>query len=309
MRLLWKRRKFLNRALLVGLIALAAGEAGLRGLHHWMLEGYRLNRAFVSPDAFKILFVGDSFTAGGSTESGKGFPEYMGEALRDAVVGDRKGVEVVNIALSGTDTAIHARRLRLYLERHLVLPDLVFVVTGHNSFGSNEARAAFQREHAAASLFGPWSRVVRYSMVLTVVHELVKHYLGWLPSDEAAAVQSDAFRTYVAGLLREDLVRMVEDAGRRGIPLCLGTYIRPAWSDRVILPVLREVAASHDVPLLDIYSEELDRRFLEDGLYARDGWHPNDAGQRVLAGIFIEKLREEGVMEASIPDSEGQGAS
>ena len=120
---------------LVTLIAVVAiGEGGLRAIHYRVLNHYKLDRAFSSPGAFKILFVGDSFTAGGRTESGLGYPEHIERKLDAMLERDNENVDVINIALAGTATFIHRLRLDSYLDRNAVKPDLVFIITGCNNF-------------------------------------------------------------------------------------------------------------------------------------------------------------------------------
>ena len=297
----------LGRALRVSVIVLclAGGlaEGGLRVVRHWIMGTYGLDRAFTRRAACKLLFVGDSFTAGGGTDSGRGFPAYIAERLAGRRAPDGGGVEVVNIALSGTDTGLQLGRMRAYLARHAIAPDVILVVTGANNRNNNESRARYLRERRGEVHAGPWTVIVHRSLLLTVVKEMVGKRLPFLFRGCERPFETGDFFRYVDTRFREDLDAMIDAAQAAGARIAFGTYIRPTPKDEALLRTLRAVLARRGVPLLNLYSEERDRRFLEGGLYARDGWHPNDEGQRLLAELFLAGMARAGLLGA--PDRAG----
>ena len=290
-----RKRRNLKGILLVLLLVFLVGEGSLRVLHSWMMNAYKLKQGFSSPEAYNLLFVGDSFTAGGGTESGLGYPEYMGQELRRR---DRRqrGVEVVNIALSGTETEIHRKRLERYLESHPIQPDLVFVVTGRNNFTSNEAKGAYLTEGAGGIRPGIGTLLLHHSLFLTVLNELSGHHIRFRIPWEDEAFEKEAFQQFVLHRYRSNLDQIILLTRNRNLPLVFGTYIRFEGDDRKNFHSLKEVTDRYRVPLVNIFSVEWDRKFKEKGLYSKDGWHPNDEGQQVLAERFLWKMQEQGLI-------------
>ena len=60
------------------------------------------------------------------------------------------------------------------------------------------------------------------------------------------------------------------------------------WHERYVLAI-HDVARAYDCPELDLRSPFLDARFMP-GLICRDGIHPNEAGQRLMADTALSVL-------------------
>ena len=100
----------------------------------------------------RVVFLGDSLTAGLSLEESQAFPALVGDALRR----DGLDVEVVNAGVSGDTSAGGLRRLDWLLRQK---PDLMVVELGANDglrglpVSETEAnlRSILERIHAAGS--------------------------------------------------------------------------------------------------------------------------------------------------------------
>jgi lysophospholipase L1-like esterase len=296
-RVLYTYRRAIKDSLIALLVAIVLLEIGLRLVHGWMMDHYKLDRVFSGSGSFKMLFVGDSFVAGAGSDSGLGFPEYLKESLQAEGKRSARSVEVVNIALSGTDTGVHRRRLDLYLDHNPIRPDLVFLITGSNNFTARQTRGPYCREFGNRGNVSLVNRVIYHSMILSFLDGVVFKGGGFPFRGDAAEFTSEQFKGYVLERFRTDLVGIAERMRQMGIQLVFGTYIRFGETDRLNLPVLRSVSDQDGVPLLNIYSEELDEGFRRRGLYSRDSWHPNDEGYQVLAAVFLARLRGTGLLD------------
>lgn len=271
-------------------------ELLLRVGQYWVLNYYKLDRVFTSPDSFNILFLGDSFVAGGGTESGLGFPGYMEKGLEGKRVNGKQKLDIVNIGLSGTDTFIHKKRLDLYLRGNTIKPDLVFVVTGVNNFTTNNIRSAYIDDPVRNAPVTIWNRIIYRNMLLTFIEGVVVKD-NYFPFKQCEAdFNTVQFRDYVVQRFRQTLKEMIETIGAEGVHICFGTYIRMQELDHLNLVALTDIADEYDIPLMNIYSEDRDRRFMSMELYTKDLWHPNDKGHKDLADTFITMMKEEALL-------------
>ncbi|MFC1889054.1 SGNH/GDSL hydrolase family protein [Thermodesulfobacteriota bacterium] len=296
-RLLLRRlRQVLFFVMVLCIVSVVVAEIGLRPVRLWLINHYGLDRIFLDAGAFKMLFVGDSFTAGGRTESGKGFPEYIEEKLEEKFVPGGRRADVVNIALSGTDTFLHRRRLELYLDRNPVKPDLVFIVTGANNHRSKQMQASYRLSRPDAGITKHLLSALDRSIFLSTLGALA----GRIGHDPSGIFQNDfsttEYRLFVSERFRSELIVMVGMLRDEKIQAVFGTYIRPSDIDQLCLSALLDVSSRYRIPLLTVYSEDLDEEFKREGLYANDLWHPNDRGQKVLAEIFLKLIQDHGLL-------------
>lgn len=250
--------------------------------------------AFTDPDATKILFLGDSWTAGREGEStGEGYWYYVPDAL--AAAGYEGAVQTATVALAGSTSWFQYEQLGAFLAESELAPDYVMVVTGANDPRSYEQARQFCKEHDDWVELPPFARLwVCGPRGLAFVHGLgakaaarargelapldVPPGLGGVADEYGAWFRDSIGRPYQATLLR------IEEAGAQAL---IGSYHHDDTD-----PIRAGIAAAAGVPFHDI-STDLVRATLREGLQVEDGWHTNEAGDRYLAELFAAWFVEE----------------
>mgnify|MGYP003874339715 CR=1 FL=1 len=244
--------------------------------------------AFTDPRATKILFLGDSWTAGREREStGDGYWAYVPEAL--AAAGYPGEVQTATVALAGSTTWFQLLQLQDFLEWSPLRPDYVMIVTGANDPRSFEQAREFCREsrvledlplapplwvcgpRALAFLHGLGARALARSQG-DLAPRTVPPGLESMGSDYAAWFADSLDRAYEAA------IQQVRDAGAQ--PL-IGAY-HVDDSD----PIRRAFAARVGVPFHDISDGTVAATLRDQDMLVSDGWHTNEAGDRYLAQLF-----------------------
>lgn len=311
------------------LLLFLAGTAELfyRAAHGFVERNGRLLRqqSFDEASDLKLLFLGDSFTAGELSESGRGYWHYLPQAFHER--GDPRIVDVVSLALAGSTTRFHHEQLVRYYEEQPLAADVVMLTTGANNASAQASLQAFaaapeSRGHAPATMRF-WYRFPRVVYGLNAVAFLAGRYrLGvddsghfgtagdWNPVDSGrwtymadgryCWVCPDATSRLMAlrgspysGWLDQEIRALVGDVAdrveARGGRLLTGTYVgeNHVVTDPPIDPVGDESRA-RGLPMLDLSDPVVIARFRARPWFTEDGWHLSDAGSRVLAGVWAE---------------------
>lgn len=278
-------------------------RAGLQGVQDEAAE--RAAQRFSDPSGLRLLFVGDSFTAGVVAPPGT-WTDYLPEALRDA--GLQGAVEVINIGFAGSDTGWHVEQARRWLEEAPRPPDCVMLITGANNAGTY----AWQQGFIAANTADPaplWLRSI-YRLPRSTVFgaELAANLLrgrsgqdGGLPLPDAEHLDVGLMRTRLEdssdflawtarrkAALLDEYVRTVREAG--AAPL-LGSYITEGEYETN--DVTRAAASRHGAAMFDVASPELHADFHRSGGYLEDDWHLSGTGQRRFAAMWAAWLGTE----------------
>lgn len=94
----------------------------MTGICLWLVLGLTHVRA----DEIRVLFLGDSLTAGLGVEKDQAYPAVVGELLRQQV---RKDVKIINAGISGVTTAGAVSRLKWHLK---AVPHVLVLALGAN---------------------------------------------------------------------------------------------------------------------------------------------------------------------------------
>jgi lysophospholipase L1-like esterase len=284
------RRKFLKAALLV-LAALFSAEAGLRlageayRAYVWRVGPGRDARPLdAAEDAFRVVCVGESTVVGvGATDRRRGYPAQLERLLNE--MSPRRPVRV--FALGGL--GFHAPEIAVRFEGALrrYRPHLVLLNVGENTaenwfdlpkegrvplarrllFALQESRALRLAELARFALSGKhWAR--RF---------YDRRQSKW--TEGAREVNRECYRHFL------------EASRRAGAAVALCNYFMSWYNED-----LRRLAQENGVPLCDVEAA-FRARGSPPGLLSEDGWHPNDAGYRLMAETILETLRKDGLAE------------
>jgi len=238
---------------------LATNSLGLRGTEFEREK---------SPDVFRVVVLGDSWTVGINVEEELSYPARLRELLASAAA--PRSVEVLNFGVIGGQAETGVR----LLPRVLALrPDLVVV-----AYAQNDEAAARDTRPRPPRVSGPkpkpplrWGAVLRQS-------ELYKLYLWWstpredriegtlrheLTRPSAVPLNQPGRRCPNPGFAkthyRSALDEIVATLGKEGIAVVLLYNNVPDFASHCTLAAMKEVAKAHAVPLVDssIVLEEL----------------------------------------------------
>jgi len=237
----------------------------------------------------RLLFLGDSFTAGDGSESETGFWAYLPAALeRRGVV----GAQTRSLAISGSTTGYQLDQLRCWVETSGQRLDTVVVTAGVNDWGSLRFQRQFLEEGAPGSHPAALSGLYRLPRpVLFAVHYPLRladrmrspahawaqegqNDGGWVPGWGYFSDHPE-YGDWVADRQRRNLEEMAELAGAAGGELVVAAYVvndarNPAGHAEGDWTSFLEPA-------------EASGSAAAGGLLSDDAWHLSDAGARDLA--------------------------
>lgn len=291
-----KRRRLLRGFALAGLavgsalavllvFAEVAHRDGLESLDGLLAE--RRDVRFADDGRIKLLFLGDSFTAGELAESGVGFWAYLPDAVK--AFGYTRGVQTVSLAMAGSSSPYHYRQLVEWLAESGQRPDFVFATTGANNNHGFVFQQHFIRHSGYAHELPLWVRgLYRLPRSLTWGIDQAALHLGLADFDDPTKVsfaplirhfkKSRAYMGWVNELIAEWVAALHRLGQRRGFRVLAASYVRTGFH----APLRRE-AARLGITLYDIESEGLEDCMRGWGYMTKDEWHPNDAGHKYLA--------------------------
>jgi lysophospholipase L1-like esterase len=243
-----------------------------------------------APGEFRVLSLGESSTFARHVLPSANYSALLEEHLQRA---SRRGVRVINAGVPGY-TLFQGR---VYLEhRGLGLdPDAVLLYFGFNDFLPVSTR---QKRDASAGA---------ESQALTDRELYDARERWWARAGSMLLEHSNLFRIVAAGesLRPEDVApdyskRRVPDHDRRqvleevralceaeGLLLALAVPWYREFEEHA--PLLREFAAAHDVPLIDL-PKELHRLPRPRAEYFLDELHPTAEGHRAIAAVLERVL-------------------
>ena len=292
-------------AVIFGLAAVGGFSVFAEGLYRGGLSGVEWEAAelrdqrFGDSSALKLLFVGDSFTAGVVEPAGSWTDFLVAEFARQGLA---RPVEVINIGFAGSDTGWHVEQVRRWLEEAGAPPDHTSVITGANNASTYTWQTAWLASEAGATTPLGLRAIYRLPRSTLFGAELLANLLRGqgnldddlpLPDAEHLDVglmrgrleRDSAYLPWTAAHKAERLrehVRVVREAGAQ--PL-LGTYITEGEYETN--DATRTVARELDVPLFDVASPERHADFDATGGYLEDRWHLSYAGQKRFAALWV----------------------
>jgi len=270
----------------------------------WKARNYRDEQAIEArsarfserQDRLRLLFVGDSFTAGSLSESDLGWWAYVPDALRDRGFAPR--VEVLSLALAGSPTPFHGRQLAAFLTESGQTPHFVMVITGANNPNSAELWTAYTtsevgRRHTSRRERALYGAPTGFRALALTVGRLLGRDLPPDPRrrDIARLDRYLSEHPEYAEWLRAETARGLTSiftlARDRGIQPLSGSYLSDA-----LIGATRAASAAANVPYFDMESAELEARWRADGGLTYDDWHLSDEGNRRYARRWAEWFLE-----------------
>lgn len=212
-------------------------------------------------EPFVVVAFGDSVTAP------RGRTEVYPQLLAAEVSHRGNDIEIVNAGVGGNTTAL--AKARFQKDVLDASPDLVILM-----FGINDAAVDVWKD----------------------------------PPASKPRVSLESFRRNLADMASELKTREVEVVLMTPNPIYWTDTTRELYAKAPYLPeepdgfnvilrdyaqAVREVAAEEEVGLVDVFTafeEELDRSQAQPTSLVRDGMHPDDPGQRIIADLLIDHL-------------------
>ena len=243
-------------------------------------------------EALRLLFVGDSFTAGSLSESDLGWWAYVPAALRERGVSRR--VEVLSVAVAGSPTPFHRRQVRDWLDESGQVADFLVFVTGANNpnsvelwteyvLGPTGARHTTRSERA---LYGAPSgfRLFALSVGRRLGRDLPPDPRRRdVPALDMYLSRHPEYHAWIEERTTAEFVGLASLARERGMRPIAASYLTDP-----LVPATRAGASAADVPFFDIASEARQTRWGGMGLLSPDGWHLSDAGNKRYAALWVE---------------------
>jgi hypothetical protein len=278
------------------LITLSALVVFNQGAFEWAMQYLaeesleaRSGRFSTRDETLRLLFVGDSYTAGELSESGRGYWAYVPDEL--AALGYPRPVETVSIALAGSTSWFHTHQVAGWLEESGQRTDYVMTMGNANDrrgydfqrrFCASEGgqrdvplivRALYAGPPALLFPFNYLGMRLSPRLYMDEVHdsfgplrrwwEANEPYGKWLPGESGAAVEALV-----------ELTRAEGATPLAGAP----PYQNAPWSAGI-----PEAAQRLAVPFFNLAVPEVQAALASKDLLTGDGWHPNDAGHRYIA--------------------------
>ncbi len=242
-------------------------------------QGYRGKEISVDkkPGEFRIFAIGDSNTLGWYGDDGPNWPTYLQELLAKQ---DRQ-FTVINAGVYGYSSF---QGLRYFKETFLFQPDMVLI-----SFGCNDAMRVTESDKDFDK------RTIRHLKLDTALYKsrigqifLAFSYIAFSKQNSHIVPRVD-LQEYKDNLT--EIIRLSKE-NRIKVLLLTRPFIGPSpneWWWKNFAPaynaVTQEIAKSHDVPVIDIYSA-----FEGNKDYFVDESHFNRSGHRLAARMICEDI-------------------
>ncbi len=271
--------RFVAVALGVLVALVVASEVSWRLGRHLRADELVLSRQarFEDGDALKILFLGDSYTAGELSESGQGYASWLPETLSG------RALQTRSIALAGTPSAVHRAQLAAWLEESGQRPQFAMLISGANNLNSLDLRQGFLADPENEAPDGMRS-LYRSRRALTGLARMVGRGLRLdgpaadaLPTGDPTWLAWLPWQAHVQQHTHAELLAFAALARHHGVEPLFGTYHVDDQN-----PAIVRAAREAGVPLFDISA--FPKPTMEH--LSEDGWHRNDAGNRWLAEQF-----------------------
>jgi len=256
------------------------------GYLHGELADARRGR-FSDDAALTLLFVGDSFTAGESSDLGKGYWHHLPPLLEAR--GVPGPVETISLAVPGSTSRYHVRQVAQWLEESGQVPDHVVVITGACNWDALELQKSFVATATGRRTTHPLLQTL-YLGPGGVMWGL--HYFGGRlgvvhPGDPQQVMYTplrnywyahQPYEEWIFAETRRAFSELVDLARSHDIAPLGGAYIAHQMSEHV-----RAEAQEREVPFFDQSDPSWEVNYRERGLLHPDGWHLNDAGNVDMA--------------------------
>lgn len=224
----------------------------------------------IEKDAFRILFLGESTTAGDLlVDKGDAYAAQIGNILLQKF--PNKKMKSYNKGISGIKADSILRNLNRDLTKYK--PRLVILMAGGNEqcFRGNKTHIK--------NLFYTESKVYRLICFIISVPYTIR------PDCELETIYN-----------LEGIIRLIRSCNSE---IWFAGYLQPDMRERVN-PVLQKIAEKNnityvgDYPMVDFVANR--------SLFAYDGWHPNKEGHRIIAEKIVERIIQEGIIDNWRPE-------
>jgi len=266
---------------------------------------------FTDAARLRLLFVGDSFTAGESSESVVGYWHYIPELLEAR--GVPGPIETISLAVPGSTSRYHVRQVASWLEESGQVPHHVVVITGACNWDALELQKAFvagpigrRSTHPLLQPFYLGPGGVMWGMHyfggrLGVVHPGDPQQVMYTPLRNYWYAHQP-YEEWIFGETRRAFGELVGVARAAGVEPLAGAYIAHQMSEHV-----RAEAKELAVPFFDQSAPSWEREYRDRGLLHEDEWHLNDAGNRDMATRWADWYVANG-LDPRVPEAQKAGA-
>jgi lysophospholipase L1-like esterase len=256
------------------------------GFLHGELDDARSGR-FTEEAALTLLFVGDSFTAGESSESAVGYWHYLPRLLEER--GVPGPIETLSLAVPGSTSRYHVRQVRKWLAESGQIPDHVVVITGACNWDSLELQKSFVATGTGRRTTNPLLQTLYLGPggVMWGVHYLGGRLGVVHPGDPQQVMYTplrnywyahEPYEVWLFDETRRAFRELVELSRAEDITPLAGAYIAHQMSGHI-----RSEAAELTVPFFDQSDPSWEQNYRARGLLHEDEWHLNDAGTKDMA--------------------------
>ena len=265
-----------------------------------------------SPDKFRILCLGDSFTFGSYVNDEDTFPHLLGEALRR----HDTSVEVINAGVGGTTIIDHA----YFLRKALVMnPDLVLLTFSENDVDDLSKPVPLYVTMAANREWksGPMGSVYRavrdtalFNFALLVkarYADYIRHRAITSDSPTGANISNQYWEQYDAEF--EELTKFLRS---RSIEIVFAVFPSDHRIGRELEPGnllerATKVAERYGVPVIDLLTPLQGSRLPPEELYLLpyDG-HPSRRGYGVASDAVASYLISHGLLDTPTIKKDGE---
>lgn len=242
----------------------------------------------------RIVTLGDSNTYGLFVEREQAYPQRLEARWNEAATqtGTQPRIEVVNLGYPGMNSSVLRNRFLDLLRIHR--PAVVTIMVGVNDMWTVAEPAGLD---AAEGLWDPAKRASRVYQLFF----LLRYGRGYVPGLEMQGRWAPATRppTDWEPQLRQNLRLVVQQAQAAGVQVILLTYPASSMLYEAANRILREMASTLRVPLIDL------TRSFGTGcaggqpcalLFADE--HPTVQGHELAASRIEQALRQDGLLRA-----------
>lgn len=270
----------------------------------------------LTTNAYRIVFIGDSFTLGVGCDYEDTFVGRVDTALRE------RRVDVLNAGVDGYATWIYWRKIKHYVEDvGLVFDELVCCVdmsdiledlhyarkarrtpSGRIVPSADDARTPAMRPPTPANRLRFRHRLRRHSLFVELLYRIKLQVAPALPLNDASCMWSsddEAYERYGrrgVELAKANMQKLHEVLNRHGIRLTVVVY---PWADQIHrndlesrhVRIWRQWAAERDAAFINIFPSFVGQGDAAASIakhFIRGDNHYNEAGHKVMARALLD---------------------
>lgn len=239
----------------------------------------------VEEDAFRILFLGESTTAGASINNPQedAYPTQVERILQRHY--PNKKIKCYNRGIGAIETTAILRNLNRNMIKYK--PYLVIIMVGANDRPSSEGTHVLKSRYLKSNIYRLISSMIdtfKLDLNYTDKRDFIFRYKLCSNCDFRIS-----FSQFVFNL--DSITRTVHSYGSE---IWFVGYLQPDARGRVN-PMLQNITKKDNITYVGDYPEvdfEINR-----SLFADDGWHPNEEGHRIIAEAIAKRVIWEGIVD------------